>query len=166
MLSTIEKVMILKTVGIFAETPGNVLADVATILEEVELKAGETLFEKGDLGNSMYIIVSGTVRVHDGAHTLDELGERQVFGEMALLDPEPRVASVTAMEDTQLFRLLREPFYELMADHPEVARGIIRVLTGYVRARVRDVAELHRRVQELERAAPGAGQPHTLGSAA
>ena len=41
----------------------------------------------------MYIIVSGRVRVHDGERTINELGEREVFGEMALLDPAPRAAS-------------------------------------------------------------------------
>ncbi len=156
MLSTLEKVLILKTVNIFAETPGDVLADVATLVEAVDLKAGETLFEKGDLGDSMFVVVSGRVRVHDGARTLNERGEREVFGEMALLDPEPRIASATALEDTHLFRLDREPFYELMADRPEVAQGIIRVLTGYVRARVRDVADLHAHLQEVKQAAPSA----------
>ncbi len=86
------------------------------------------------------------------------------FGEMALLDPEPRVASATAREDTQLFCLPRQPFYELMADRPEVAHGIIRVLTGYVRARVRDVANLNARIQELEHTAPELGQPRAVGA--
>lgn len=61
--------------------------------------------------------------------------KRDVFSEMALLDPEPRLASVTAVEPTRLFRLAQAPFYELMADRPEVATGIIRVLTGHLRAR-------------------------------
>ena len=154
MLSTIEKVAILTTVGIFAATPDDVLAAVAPLLDQVDLNAGETLFDKGDLGDSLYIIVSGRLRVHDGSRTLDVLGARAVVGEMALLDPEPRAAAVTAVEDARLLRLLRAPFYELMADRPEVATGIIRVLTGYVRARLRDVAELHAQVQELEQAAP------------
>lgn len=101
------------------------------------------------LGDCMYIIVDGEVRVHDGERTLNHLGEGDVFGEMALLDPEPRLASVTASTDTRMFRLDQEPFYELMDDRIEVARGIIRVLTRHLRARVRDVADLHGQVQEL-----------------
>lgn len=150
MLSTIEKVIILKTVDIFAETPDNVLAEVATLLDEVELPAGEVLFKKGDLGDSMYIVVTGKVRVHDGDRILNYRGEREVFGEMALLDPEPRIASITAEEDTHLLRLDQEPFYALMSDRIEVVRGIMRVITANLRARVQDVAELHARIRELE----------------
>ncbi len=69
---------------------------------------------------------------------------------MALLDPEPRLALVTAVEPTRLFRLAQAPFYELMADRPEVATGIIRVLTGHLR--VRDLARLDARAKELEQA--------------
>jgi CRP-like cAMP-binding protein/ATP/ADP translocase/HEAT repeat protein len=150
MLSTVEKVIILKTVGIFSGIPNDVLAEVASLLEEQEIAPGQTVFKKGDLGDSMYIIISGKVRVHDGDHLLNYLDERDVFGEMALLDPEPRIASVTAEEETRLFRLDQDAFYELMEDYGEVARGIIRVLTGYLRARVRDVADLHRRIQLAE----------------
>jgi hypothetical protein len=87
MLSQIEKLLILKTVGIFLETPDDVLADVAGLLYEIEVPAGTAIFEKGDTGTSMYIIVDGEVRVHDGIHTLNHLHARDVFGEMALLDP-------------------------------------------------------------------------------
>ncbi|MBX3081107.1 MAG: MFS transporter [Anaerolineae bacterium] len=150
MLSTVEKVIILKTVGIFSGIPNDVLAEVASIVEEQEIEAGQTIFNKGDLGDSMYIIISGKVRVHDGEHLLNYLGEREVFGEMALLDPEPRIASVTAVEDTRLFRLDQDAFYELMEDYGEMARGIIRVLTGYLRARVRDISDLHKRLELAE----------------
>jgi AAA family ATP:ADP antiporter len=150
MLSTIEKVITLKTVSIFAGTPDEILAEVASLLEEVELREGETIFEKGDAGDCMYIIVDGQVRVHDGGRTLNYLGEGDVFGEMAVLDPEPRLASVTAVEDTRLFRLDQEAFYELMDDQIEVARGIIHVLSQHLRARVRDLNDLRTRLEALE----------------
>ena len=153
MLSTIEKVIILKTVSVFSQTPDEVLAEVAELLEEMETAEGETIFNKGDLGDSLYVIVDGKVRVHDGDRLLNYLGERDVFGEMALLDPEPRLASVTTVEPSRLFRLAQGPFYELMAERPEVATGIIRVLTGHLRNRVRDIAKLDARVKELERTA-------------
>ena len=134
MLATVEKVIILKTVRIFTETPDAILAEVASILDEIEVNAGDTIFEKGDVGRCMYIIVDGTVRVHDGERTICHLGERDIFGELAVLDPEPRSASVTAIDDTRLFQLEQDAFYELMADRIEVARGIIRVLSRQLRA--------------------------------
>ena len=63
------------------------------------------------------------MRVYDGARTIVELGPKEIFGELALLDPEPRLASVAAVEDTRLFRLDRESFAELMAGNIEVVRG-------------------------------------------
>jgi CRP-like cAMP-binding protein len=150
MLSTVEKVIILKTVSIFAETPDDVLTDVAALLEELEVGEGETVIHKDEMGDSMYVIISGKVRVHDGDQTLNHLGERDMFGEMALLDPQPRVASVTAVEDTRLFRLGQEPFFQLLDERGEVARGIIRVLMGHLRARAKDLAEMNRQVEKLK----------------
>jgi HEAT repeat protein len=135
MLLTIEKVLILKTVSIFADTPEEILADVAALLEEVNVTAGETILHKDDVGRCMYIIVDGRVRVHDGDQLIAYQGGRDIFGELAVLDAEPRSASVTAEVDTHLFRLDQEAFYELMADRFEVARGIIRMLCRRVRAR-------------------------------
>lgn len=142
MLTTIERVIILKDVELFAETPDELLAEVAGLLTEVELSPGQSVFAKGDAGDSLYIIVSGRVRVHDGDFTINWLGESEVFGEMALLDTETRMAGVTAEEDTLLLRLDQESFYELVDTRSEVARGIIRVLTARLRLRVQEVAAL------------------------
>lgn len=130
---TIEKVILLRGVGMFAATPEDILADVATILEEVELRRNELVFDKGEQGDSMYIIISGRVRVFDGDKTINFLGEREIFGELALLDPEPRSASVEAVEDTRLFRLDRNTLFELMADNVGVVSGIMQVLCRRLR---------------------------------
>ena len=154
MLSTIEKVIILKSVSIFAETPDKVLAEVASVLEEIAVPDGETIFEKGDMGHHMYVIISGRVRIHDEARDVAYLGERNIFGELTVLDAEPRSASVTAVEDTQLFRLDQDVLYELMADHIEVARGIIRVLTRRLRTLESNVDETRPGPPEKETAPP------------
>ena len=130
---TIEKVILLKGVGMFAAKAEDILADVATILEEVELRAGELVFGKGEQGDSMYIIVTGQVRVFDGDKTINFLGEREIFGELALLDPEPRSAAVEAVEETRLFRLDRNTLFELMADNIGVVSGIMQVLCRRLR---------------------------------
>ena len=139
---TIEKVLILKTVDTFARISDEVLAEVAQSLEELTILKGEVVFEKGDFGDSMFIIAQGRVRVHNGDQHLNYLDDRDVFGEMAILDPAPRVASITAVADTQLLRLDQDTLYELMEDRVEVAQGIIRVLSNHLRNRVQDVHEL------------------------
>lgn len=137
MLLTIERVIILKSVNIFSEVPEEDLVEVASIVEEVEVKAGEDIIVKGDIGTSMYIIVSGRARVHDDGKELAVLNERTVFGELAALDPEPRSATITAIEDCHLFKLEEGPLYDLMAEHVEVVRGIIRVLCRRMRSMLR-----------------------------
>ncbi len=151
MLSTAEKIAILRSVSIFAETPDDILSQVADLLQPLELQAEETVFSKGDCGDSMYIIVEGRVRVHDGEMLLNYLGAADVFGEMAVLDEQPRLASVTATELTHLFRLDQASFYALMDNQPEVARGIIRVLNRHLRGRVRDMAQDFIYIQQMSR---------------
>jgi hypothetical protein len=129
----IEKVITLKAVTMFARTAEDVLADVAALAEEVRFKAGENIFEKGASGDSLYVIVHGEVRVHDGDLDLKHFSDKSVFGELAVLDPEPRSASVTAISDTHLLRLDREAFLELMASNMEVVRGVLSVLCDRIR---------------------------------
>lgn len=129
----IEKVLILKGVQIFAETAEEILAEIAGAVEELELRPGEAIFAKGDAGDSMYVIVEGQVRVHDGDRTINVLGEREIFGELALLDPEPRSASCAALTETRLFRLDAETFAQLMAGNIEIVRGVLHVLCERLR---------------------------------
>ena len=135
----IEKIMILKTVEVFRPLGDAPLADLAAVVEEIELAAGETLFELGDSGTSMYVVAGGRVRVHDGELTLVEMGEREFFGELAMIDAELRSASVTAIEDTTLLSIGQAAFYELMTDSPDVAEGFLRVLCQRIRRRSADV---------------------------
>jgi hypothetical protein len=150
MLLTIEKVMILKTVDIFADTPDEILVEVAMLLKEMALPAGVVIFEKGAPGDSMYLIVEGEVEAYDGAHVFTRMGAREVFGEMALLDGEPRTAAIRTTQPTQLLRLEQEPFYELMDDRIEIARGIIHVLLQRLRLRTNDVHSLLAQLDELQ----------------
>ena len=133
MLLTIERVVFLKSIDIFSETPDRVLASVARIIEEIPLSAGENFIQEGEAGDCLYIIVDGTVRVYSNERTLQILGPGKMVGELALLDPEPRSASVAAVDDALLFRIDKEPFDEVLTDRPEIALGIIRKLTRRIR---------------------------------
>ncbi|MCP9820542.1 cyclic nucleotide-binding domain-containing protein [Synechococcus sp. Cruz-9H2] len=110
---TMEKVLLLKSVGIFPTTPADVQRQLTDALEEETLSPGEQLFAKGDLGTSMYVIKDSLVRVHIGYHMIVELGPREIVGELAALDPEPRSASVSALVPTRLFRIEQGVIREL-----------------------------------------------------
>ncbi len=146
-LTIIEKVLALKKASIFGETPDEVLLQVAPLLEEKLTEPGEAVIAKGDLGDCMYILVDGEMRVHDGERTLNILGPGAVFGEIAVLDAEPRTASVTAHSEAQLLKLSQEGLYEVMDAYPLVGRGVIRALTHNLRERVQDVRELKAKIE-------------------
>lgn len=133
-LLLIEKVLLLKSLSLFEETPETVLAEVAEILEEEEFEAGQKIFLAGEIAQSMYIIFKGEVRIHKDNHTIANLKENEFFGELALLDTETRSASATAVTETFLLKIDQEPFYELMESRIEVAKGIIKTLCRRIRA--------------------------------
>jgi HEAT repeat protein len=128
MLSTIEKVLLLKSVEFFLTTDDDVLVELAALANEVSVKAGGRIVEKGKVESTMYLIASGRVQVQEGGETLAELGRGSVFGELAALDSQPRTADVTALSDVLLLRIDHATLVDLMAEHIEVAHGIIRFL--------------------------------------
>ena len=133
-LLLIEKVLLLKSLSLFEETPETVLAELAEILEEEEIEKGHPIFLAGDEGNCMYIIFKGEVRIHKGEHTFAVLKQNDFFGELSLLDTDTRSASATTNTETLLLKIDQEPFYELMESRIEVAKGIIKTLCRRLKA--------------------------------
>lgn len=128
-----EKVLILKSLSLFTETPETILSELAPLLEEIEYEQGTPVFNEGDIGDSMYVIYKGEVKIHKGNSTLAVLKEKEVFGELSLLDSETRSASATCDTDCFLFKLDQDPFYELLEARPEIARGFIKILCQRLR---------------------------------
>lgn len=133
-LSEIEKVLVLKSTALFAETPENIITELVGIVKEEFVSKDELIFQKGDSGSSMYIIYEGEIKIHDGPKTFATLGSKDFFGELALLDPEPRSASATATTDTLLLKLEEDDAYELMEERTEVLKSIMRILCRRIRA--------------------------------
>jgi len=144
MLSTVERVIVLKSLSMFAETPDEALVELADLLQELLVQPGHVIVREGETGDSLYIIVDGKVEVVDDNRVLNQLGARAVFGELSMLDSSPRTATVRALEETSLLRLDQTSFYEIMSDYVEVAMGTIQLLTRNLRARTGDVMELSR----------------------
>ena len=132
-LLLIEKVLVLKSLNLFKETPENILADLAPLMKEMEYELGTEIFKEGDTGDCMYIIQQGNIKIHKGNTTLAILKEKEVFGELSLLDADTRSASATADTDCILYKIDQEPFYELMDERPEVAKGFIKILCQRLR---------------------------------
>jgi len=128
------RVEILREVSLFRSIPHEELVGVASLLGERRVLTGEQIVRKGEAGDSLYIVVSGRVHVHDDGHTLGQLGPNEFFGELSLLDTEPRAATVTALGDALLLRLDQADFYGLIAERPQMMRSVNRALCQMVRA--------------------------------
>ncbi len=133
-LLLLEKVLILKSLSIFKDTPEHILAELAPLMEEEEYEQNTVIFREGEMGDCMYIIYKGEVKIHKRNTLLAILKEKEVFGELSLLDAEARSASATANTDCVLFRINQEPFYELVETRTEVVRGFIKILCQRLRA--------------------------------
>jgi CRP/FNR family transcriptional regulator, cyclic AMP receptor protein len=133
-LLLIEKVLVLKSLSLFKDTPENILADLAPLMQEMDFEQGVEIFKEGETGDSMYIIQQGNIRIHKGDTHLATLKEKEVFGELSLLDTDTRSATATAATDCSLYKIDQEPFYELLDERPEVAIGFIKILCQRLRA--------------------------------
>ena len=151
MISTVEKVLFLKSVDLFRQIPGDDLVRVAEIAEEVTFNPGDELMDEGDIGESMYLLVAGVVDVISGGEVIIELGERECVGELAILDSEPRSATVRCREPVAALKIEREEFYELMLEKTEIAIGMIKVLTRRLRGMT---TKTSRAISQAEHNAP------------
>lgn len=129
----VEKVILLKSTDIFKSTPEQELIDIAYIMEEMEIEAGGSIFKKGDEGNSLYLVFKGSVSIHDGQHEFAVLLPNEIFGELSLLDAEPRSATATAITECGLLKLSQEPFYEVLMQNSKILKGIMHTLCRRLR---------------------------------
>lgn len=117
-------------------------------LEEVNRAAGEVLFNEGEDGDAVYLVVEGKLRLVAAGMTLISRTRGDCVGEIALIDDEPRSATAIADTPVRLLRWERRDFQETLGEDPEVARGIFKMLTGKLRE---DVKSTVRREREQER---------------
>lgn len=124
----------LRNSTLFESLPDEVIIALFEKLQIVDFTPGHNIIRKGEHGNSMYILFSGVVKVHDQEHTLIELGAEDVFGEMALLDNGIRSMSVTAVSQAKSGELSRDDFFEVMRNYPDLFRFMIGILSSRLRA--------------------------------
>jgi CRP-like cAMP-binding protein len=133
-----EKMRHLQKVDIFADCTKKQLKAVAAISRVVEVPAGTMLTRVGEPGEEFFFILDGAAMVDVTRRKRIRLGPGEFFGEMSLLDGEPRSATVRAETDMRLLIILRRNFQSLLAEVPELTRTILIVLS--------------RRLREIERA--------------
>lgn len=133
---------ILRPVELFQHLSDEQLTSLAEHSREVQFRKNAVLMTEGDRGESMYVITSGAVKVfvsdEEGKElVLYEQGPGAVIGDIALLDDEPRSASVSTLDKTTALMIGKSSFVQCLKDSPEMSLGIIRSLTQ----RLRDATE-------------------------
>lgn len=138
---------VLRRVPLLATLGEEDLAAFAGLLRERRYPKGSMILAQGDPGEALYLLAAGQVKVvlihEDGREViLSVLGVGAFFGEMALLDQEPRSAHVVAMTDSLLLQLRREDFQARLRSGPEVSIALLRELSRRLRRADETIASL------------------------
>jgi len=120
-----DRQQLLANVALFSACTDKELDRLARHAEIVDFRAGEVLMTEGETGHEFYAIIDGEVGVTTGGETVAKLGPGAYVGEMALLDPGPRTATVTALGDTQAVLLSSREFYAAIDEVPALSRKLL-----------------------------------------
>ncbi|HEY9693098.1 MAG TPA: cyclic nucleotide-binding domain-containing protein [Oculatellaceae cyanobacterium] len=150
MLSSVERLLFIRAVPIFQELRDDFLVRLASVMDELSFPAQHTIFTQGQEGRSLYIVVSGKVRVHIGDRDLAQLEQGTCFGEMSLFDAEPRSASVTTIEHCDCLMLTQLQLYDAIDETPGIAVNIIRLLSRRIRELNQKSNALQAKIQEQD----------------
>ncbi len=129
----LNTVKLLKEIELFSNFDELILKEFAMQMEEVSFKKDEILFEKGDQECSLFIIIDGSVKVHNEGYTFTTLNNKQFFGEYSLVDSALRSASVTAVRDSVLLKLNQQSFNKVIEKRPELWKNVLMSLTKRLR---------------------------------
>jgi len=132
-LTTIEKVIFLKSVDIFEHATVEQLGRIAGLMEEVNFEAGETIYNEGEPGDTLYVVLSGRVLIEIHGSTVRELKQREAFGTLEVLDFHPRAGTTKAIDSVRALKLNGQQFYELLSVDIEMVQAVFRTLCGIVR---------------------------------
>jgi CRP/FNR family transcriptional regulator, cyclic AMP receptor protein len=131
--STDPRIEHLRRVSLFSECTDQELRRIAGISKIIETPAGTVVTQIGTPGDSFFFIIDGRVSVQTPVGTGDMLTPGDFFGEMSLLDGEPRSATVTAVTDLRLLVVERSHFWRLLKETPDLVARILVVLSRRVR---------------------------------
>lgn len=141
MLTAVQRVLILKSADLLREVGPRHLLELAEVAREVELTAGEAIFEEADNADALYMVVEGRVRLSTGERTISEVGPGEAFGTWALVDDSSRGQKAECIEDGVALALHRDAFYDVAAGDLPLLQEVVRALAKRLRALVSERPE-------------------------
>jgi CRP-like cAMP-binding protein len=129
---------VLARCGLFQGVDADAAETLAKELDYVEVRKGDIVFTEGEPGDSLYIVMSGKIKVgrraSDGRQNLIAvMGPSDMVGELSLFDPGPRTATATAVTDSRVARLRKSALRPWLNNRPEIAEQLLRVLARRLR---------------------------------
>ena len=131
--SRINKMAVLERLPLFAGLSGKELERIGRLVEEIEVPAGRQLASTGDAGRELFIIVDGRAVVTTARGRVIRLRPGDFFGEMSLIDGEPRSANVTAATPMRLLAIGYREFWQMLDESLPIVRKIMRTLCQRIR---------------------------------
>ena len=98
---------------------------IARSFKELKYESGDVIVRKGEAGVGFYLIAEGSVEVRADGQVLSKLGPGQFFGEMTILDGQPRSADVVALEPSRCLALSSWSFKSIVSQHPKMALKLL-----------------------------------------
>jgi CRP-like cAMP-binding protein len=132
-LTTLEKVIFLKSVDIFSHATIEELGRVAALTEEAHFEPGETIYREGEPTDAIFLILKGRVVVEGNGKVVRDVGERQALGTVAALDLKPAIHTVRAIDSVSTLKLNAEDLQDLLSLDFELVQAVIRSLCRLVR---------------------------------
>lgn len=139
----------MRKLDVFRDLTFKEALEVDELLHERVYEQGETIFEEGDLGHGIFLVVSGKVRVDPGHELLKtavlEFGPGEMFGELSLFEEAPRLVTAVAVERTVMVALFRSEFFSLLTKNTHIGVKVLVKLSSTLCRRVRRLllGELH-----------------------
>jgi CRP/FNR family transcriptional regulator, cyclic AMP receptor protein len=133
-----DKLAILRNHSLFGQLDVDALNRLASYSHTKSVKAGATIFERGDPGTSLFAVLRGTVKISNQSSNgkdavLNMIPAGGIFGEIALLDGQSRTADAFAVSDCELMFIERRDFVPLVRQNPDIALKLIEILCGRIR---------------------------------
>lgn len=128
-----DKVSLLGSVPLFGGLHRRHVGQLARLVDEIHLEAGEQVTEEGQRGDEFFIVVRGGVEIRKSSRMVATLGEGECFGEMSLLDDQPRSATVTTASSTTLLVIHRDDFDRVLMSNPKIMRAMLTTLSERLR---------------------------------
>jgi CRP-like cAMP-binding protein len=154
-MSELDKIQFLRQVNLFRSLSDKALLDLSAITIEQNIPPKVTVFKEGDKGDALYIVKSGKVNIlkrnKAGVDSvLVSLAKGAVIGDMAIIDEQPRSASVATIQETCFLIITKDDFRQLLAEIPEISFQILKLTTERLRATNDHLKELEVSTNQME----------------